>query len=183
MAACRKCGEKLDIPTAMVTGPRPPPPKKEPARREISQLELATMTASKAVATRQKRVRKKHRIIAWSPSSVTILIMFFVITGILCLLRYVILGNADLDIFVKAGLFMMLVGYLTVVVDGFGDSIMNGLLCLVVPFYFLYYLYSECDSWALRLLVGVLVPPFAPNAVMACYGGVMSVVGMMKSSM
>jgi len=182
MAVCRGCGAKLVVPRAMTSGPRPPPAKKEPAPK-AAVLERVTVTAAQAVAKRQKRVRNKNKIIAWSPSGVTILIMFFVLTGILCTLRYAVLRGSDLDLFVQTGLFIMLVAYLTVVADGFHDSIMNGLLCLVVPFYFVYYLYTQCDSWILRLLVGILIPTFGLNALLLAWEGAMGIVEMMKRTM
>jgi len=76
----------------------------------------------------------------------------------------------------------MAVLHLTVVVDAFSDNIMTGLLCLFIPFYSIFYLYSQCDSYVLRLAVGVLLAPFGWDGVARVYGLINGLLEMLRNS-
>lgn len=173
LVSCPKCGEKLSVPQAEILTPRPPP-REEKAPTGPSPLERTTVAAAQASIARRARVHKRKRIISWTPSVMTTWIIFFVVTLILCALRYWLLGKSDRDVLVYGGLVCLFVLHLTVVVDAFADNIMTGLLCLIIPFYSLFYLFTMCDSFVLRIAVGVLIIPFGPDAAMLCYKSVES---------
>ncbi|MEI6970128.1 MAG: hypothetical protein WCL44_01305 [bacterium] len=168
MAKCRACGVKLSVPNIAPAGPKPPPPR-EKAPEGPSPLERSTMTAFRAAHARRERVRKRKRIISWTPSLLTIWLIFIIGIILLGLLRFVLLGQSDREFIVKGALAALLVLHFTVVVDAFADNIMTGLLCLFIPFYSLFYLYTMCDSYILRLSVGILGVPFGLDAALATY--------------
>lgn len=171
LAACRSCGKKLRVPKMALTGPKPPPEKKKKVDEGPSPLERSTMTAFRAASARRERVHKRKRMISWTPTVLTTWLIFGIGTIVLCLLRFMLLGESDRSVLIHGALLAMLVLHFTVVVDAFADNIMTGLLCLFIPFYSVFYLYTLCDSYILRLAVGILVVPFGFDAARKVYEG------------
>jgi|APCry1669188910_1035180.scaffolds.fasta_scaffold86951_1 hypothetical protein len=181
LAACHICGRKLEVPHMEPTGPRPPPPKSKPVAQP---LDMGSMTVSRATSDRRLRAhaRTRRRLISWSPSVLSTWLIFVIGTAVLCLLRFVLLKGSDRDLFINGALICMAVLHLTVVVDAFSDNIMTGLLCLFIPFYSIFYLYSQCDSYVLRLAVGVLLAPFGWDGVARVYGLINGLLEMLRNS-
>jgi len=173
LATCRACGEKLNVPYAEMNAPRPPPQhQQEKPQTGPNPLERSTVAAANVAKARRSRVRKRKRVISWSPSVFTIWIIFVVGTLLLCLLRYWLFQESDRKVLIHGGLVCMFVLHMTVVVDAFAEDILTGVLCLIVPGYSLFYLFTMCDSYILRLGVGVLMIPFGMDAVKLCYESV-----------
>lgn len=168
LATCRSCGRKLNVPRIELAGPKPPP-QREKAKEGPSPLERTTVTAFRAANARRARVHKRRRIISWTPSVLTTWLIFGIGTIALCLVKVLLLNESDRDVLIQGALIWLLLLHLAVVVDAFADNIMSGLLCLFVPFYSLFYLYTMCDSYILRLAVGVMLVPFGWDAVVRSY--------------
>ena len=181
LATCGSCGEKLDIPHVELTGPRPPPQKEKP-KDGPSPLERNTMTAFRVASARRARVHKRKRIISWSPSVLTTWLIFGIGAIVVCLLRFVLLKDSELELLIKGGLACLLILHFTVIVDAFADSIMTGLLCLFVPFYSFFYLYTMCDSYVLRLAVGILLLPFGCDGAVRVYKLIDLLLAMLRKS-
>ena len=182
-ATCRSCGEKLNVPHTAPAGPRPPPQKKEKPRDGLSALERNTMTAFKASQTRRARVHKRRRIISWTPSVLTTWLIFIVGIVLMCLLRFWLFrGTSMEESLISGGLVCLGILHFVVVVDAFADSIMTGVLCLFIPFYSLFYLYTMCDSFILRLAVGILLVPFGADAVVRGFKLASDLIAMLRRS-
>ena len=167
MAVCPACGAKLDVPRREVIGPTAPA-RQEPSGQKPatpSPLERSTVTAFRAVSDRRKKFGRRRQIISWSPGPITLISIFILGTLILSLLRFVFLPPGDMAAFAKIGVLCLMVGHFTVVVDAFCENMMFGLLSLVLPGYSLFYLYTQCDSYVLRLAVGIMIIPFGMDAV------------------
>ncbi len=171
-AVCSKCGELLDVPLKEIVGTDVTSDNEE----DEEQTPMATMdrdllTVDKAVKRRKrKRKRKKRTVWVWSPSMPMVLAMFVGLTGVLTTLRWApILGPGDLAAFQKAGIACLLVGHFVCVADAFADTVMFGLLSLFVPFYSLVYLYTQCDSFIMRVVMGALVLAFGIDTSLLVY--------------
>ncbi len=192
-AMCRVCGAALEIPAGFVETPRAAMEKQKKKKKRISPGsqtdkifpgERSNVTVFEAMADqRERRLKRQKRRIVWSPNNATLIAMFVIGAGSLGLLRYgPVLGEADLAILKKAGIFTVFVVHMTVIVDAFRDNPMHGLLCTFVPFYSLYYVFWICDAYLLRVLVGVLGVPFGADFVMSIVNQVMTILGNMRGS-
>jgi len=169
---CRSCGKLLKLPAraSAPQAPRAKEPEKAAAPASVLPAERSTMTAFRAVEERSKKRKKRRAVWTWTPNSALLLAIFIAGTLILSLFRYTgILADSDKDIYIKFGMFALLVGHLTICVDAFNDNIMQGVLCLFVPFYSIYYLFAETDSFLLRVIIGIFLLPFSPDYVVMAY--------------
>jgi len=174
---CKECGGKLQIPEQVLRRSERYQKQQKKDADPISPLvamhrqqqqQRSTVTAAYDVSKHtMKRRAKGTRIWVWTPNKLTLLIIFIVGTGILSALRFLpFLGDEDLQAYRHFGAMAIGVAWLIVSVDAFHDNVMHGLLCIFVPFYFLYYLYSQCDSFLLRVGVGILLIPFGIDALL-----------------
>lgn len=188
-ALCKACGASLKLPRkAASKKPRAPEVSKKrddaddmvlssPKDSDGKYHERNTVTAAVAVNKRAKKRRGERKMLVWSPSRGTMLGIFLTMTIILSLLKYTgILGDADREMLIKAGMFMLGVGWIAIVVDAFQDHIMHGLLSLAIPPYAIWYLFAQCDSFILRIGVGVLLIPFGPDMAVLFWHSLIGVI-------
>jgi len=182
MAACGACGEKLNVPRAEVFVPAAPPPR--PTSKEAPLLERTTTSMEASIRKRRKRIHERMKITAWSPSPMTIWIIFIVGSLTLGITRYVILPShhGALETVKHFGPIVLLILHLTVCVDAFAENVMNGVIALFVPGYSLFYLYTQCDSYILRLAVGIMVVPCGQDSFNKCVEIVKWVIGMLEKA-
>lgn len=119
------------------------------------------------IADNSDVVRAEKMATAKSKSTVTgqtagSWVLFIALGGFMGYARYG--GNPSINVYM--GYVQLIAPYVViafivlVVLKAFKDSIFQGTLCLLVPFYWLYYLFSCCDDYYLRatitgLLVGI----------------------------
>jgi hypothetical protein len=71
------------------------------------------------------------------------------------------------DWFVTGGLWVLVAFHVTVIVDAFGDEAFQGVLCVLVPGYTIYYLFTHSDKYYLRGIAAAFLLVFAVDAVQA----------------
>lgn len=157
---CRKCRNSLKtesqvVPKAAIrvrkraAGDRQPAPLVD--RPPSETVNAAAVPAGSKPLLPKRKGANMHMVAAWA--------IFAVLALATGLLRYGnLLSPAQLDLFARISPFVFIFFHLLIVVKAFEDSVFNGILCLIVPFYSLYYLFMTCDSFYLRAVVaGTLV--------------------------
>jgi len=103
--------------------------------------------------TRERRDQgsRKLRVGAW--------LTFLVLGGALGYARYGgVLSGTQIGMIKQYGPLIILAFHLLILLKAFRDSMFSGMLCLLVPFYSLYYLFIISDDFILRgVVAGVLV--------------------------
>lgn len=173
--ACTKCGGALSTSPAAKevtapdasrlrlkrdTRPPPPPPGEEQAEEEPvpkvrapgdpmpSDSTFAQLISHNRPAPRQK-TSSKH-IMSW--------VMFIVLGGTMGFLRYGnILTTDQLDLAARYGPFVLLALHVVIILMAFKDSVFQGILCLLIPGYTLYYVLLLSDSFYMRALTAALL--------------------------
>ena len=115
----------------------------EPTKWQISQQ-----------AARDNRPKRKFELthLLWSA------ILFFVIGGIMGYLRYSggYLANHT-ELVRLYGPIIIITIHIFVLLNAFKDSVFQGTLCFLIPFYSLYYLFFVSDNFYLRAIAGGLL--------------------------
>ena len=94
-------------------------------------------------------------------SNVGAWLLFLALGGALGFLRYSkYLQPQHLEMIVKYGPYAVILLHIAVTLTAFQDTVFQGILCILIPFYSLYYLFLVTDAFYLRaagagLLVGV----------------------------
>ncbi len=193
--ACPSCGQKLALPEEVLAA-RPRAKEKPKPRVSVHGVsaedgqpvlpEEVGVTASMATgdrAKRRKRRQRKPRLAALVPSGPVLIVLFVIVTGILCMLRYSgALSGTDKEFLIKIGTGALLIGHLAVTVDAFSDNAMHGLLCLCVPCYSIYFLYAVSDSLFLRFAVGILLLPFGLDAALGTGEVIMGMIAWLRGA-
>lgn len=140
-AAKKPSGLKLKEESAHGGGIKPTPEIAEIAKRV------------KARADGRPKVRAQwanHPLVAWG--------VFIVLGGLSAWARFgKVLPEEYEQMMITWGPVVALFFHAMVVVDAFGDSVLNGSLSLIIPPYAIYYLFAVCDKFILRALYfGVL---------------------------
>ncbi len=148
--------------------PEPTKPKKklvlkeieDPTPEELGEPPAEEWTFSEQMeATRREAPKEKmtHHIASWA--------IFLVLGGLMGALKYGSIVEADLSTFWKYSPYIVIAFNLIVVIKALKEDIFQGLLCLLVPFYWVYYLFSVSDDFYMRavcagLLVGIAEDSF-----------------------
>lgn len=103
----------------------------------------------------RKRLRRRgstaHLLWPW--------IVFLVLAGILCYLRFV--PNAfDVDTLIKGAIYALVILHFTVVTMAFADDSFSGVLCAIIPGYSLFYLFVQASEYYLRSVVAAILLAF-----------------------
>ena len=103
--------------------------------------------ASKREAPKAKMT---HHIASWA--------IFLVLGGIMGALRYGNVVETDLSTVWRFSPYVVIAFNLIVVLKAFKEDMFHGLLCLLVPFYWVYYLFTVTDDFYMRAVcAGFLV--------------------------
>jgi len=85
-------------------------------------------------------------------------LVFVILGGALGYLRYGdFLEPDELALMIKYGPYALLIVHIIIVVAAFNDSVFQGILCLLIPFYSFYYLFIVSDLFMLRAITGALI--------------------------
>lgn len=111
--------------------------------------------------SRSPKPRKKARVVHhWYA-----LALFVVFGGTMAVLRYGnVLDAGRMDVLHTFAAPAAIVLHLLIVLKAFEDQVFQGILCLLVPFYSLYYLFAVSDAVYIRALVGGILVGIAQDA-------------------
>jgi hypothetical protein len=149
--ACRDCGTRFTAePADAPAGEHTPPVSVDPtpARPAEPAPEAAPVVIAARVSPKQrKRFRWSYQLKCW--------LVFVVVGAAAALLRYgAILGADTVDFIMSYGWLAVLALHLHITLTAFRDSILSGLLCLLVPFYSLYYVFWSFEDYMFRAVFG-----------------------------
>lgn len=133
-----------------------PPPKKfdKKKTKEDRNVQQYLPQAGKKLIRARKVTTFEVKVLPW--------ILFFVMLLIFGWMRY-IPGALAPDIhpmFIEGGVWALLLLHFAVICLAFGDDSFCGILCVVVPGYSVYYLFTQADQMLLRGLAGALMIVF-----------------------
>ena len=153
---CHECGTQLEKPGDQGNGrrikvryrPPPPPAITEPVPGEEEALEEESR---KQEDENVRKHRFAQRRTAW--------VVVFVLAAGSAFLRYGgILPDRYLQGMIRFGPLVMFLMHIWVVLRAFKDSVFEGILCLLVPFYSLYYVLAVTDEFFMRAVILGLLP-------------------------
>lgn len=181
---CMKCKAQVSVPgkvpetvvsdqpklrLTLKKEPAPPPPSPAPEKGR----KRAKADAARDVRNYMPKGGKARRARRVSTFEVAVLpwLVFVVLAVLLTWFRF---APPDLlnqyvapDLFVTCGIWALLFLHLSVVCLGFSDDAFQGLLCLIIPGYTLYYLFVQSDQMHLRAVVAALLLAFGWDAMIA----------------
>lgn len=104
-----------------------------------------------ASATYKRKMRMTHMAASW--------ILFVVLAAAMYLLRYTdTVASPWIDQVFAFGPYLLIALHIIILLQAFADSVFQGILCLLIPLYSLYYLFMVSDNFYLRAVVaGLLV--------------------------
>jgi len=159
---CHLCGEPLHKPQLMSLEPRPltrrlkinwNQPLNTPADETSAPVETnpAPAGAVREEGARPRKIRMSRPVGSW--------LLFLLLGGFMYYWRYQVgLSDSQIEQVRFFGPIIVLAFQVLISVRAFADSVFQGILCLIVPFYSLYYLLMVCDSYLLRaVVVAVLI--------------------------
>ncbi len=115
------------------------------------------------------RPRRRFRMETFLPVLKASL-LFAGLTALFVYLRYfrgytLFLEPSDLDLFRLGGAGAILFFHVVIVIEALTSSFLTGLLCLLLPGYSLYYLFTESDTFWLRAVILALAVAFGRDFV------------------
>ena len=168
---CRACNSPFKKPESAAAPVIAPPPKstsKLRVQRDTPPTPAATQEPAQATARQDgtggervvarierkenadKPVHVRQNLYSW--------LIFIILGGACGYLRY---GNGLspdwLAMFAEYGWIIMVAFHIIVVLKAFKDSVFQGVLCLLIPFYSLYYLFAVSDDFYMRSAIGGLL--------------------------
>jgi hypothetical protein len=169
---CDSCGAKLEAPVITRKTPRlggRPAPAAPPATPTVTTGEsaLKTMAISRfKQRTRRQKVRDRRRDKSTAVVMAQTWGLFAVLAAAFWFVRHknVLGGILSVDDTVTVALVVLGMLHLSMIAMAFRDEFFQGILCLLIPFYTLYYLLAVSDAFYLRALVGALLVGFGVDA-------------------
>jgi hypothetical protein len=172
--ACPKCQAPLSMPDAEPSIPdRFLPQHIRQAKAEAAAREAAnpgkTNVRLESISSQIHQKKRRVRFDSFMPT-VKAAVLFVVLTAILAYLRYfdgyqLFLAKDELDLLRLGGTVAILFFHVSIVIEALTNDFLTGILCLVVPGYSLYYLFTESDSFWLRAIMMSLIIVFGPDFV------------------
>jgi hypothetical protein len=150
---CRGCGHVLELPkleadpirlSVRKAPPPVPPPPLSPVRGAANgpPTEINAILSAKRAqsAGREKTLRRPKRWLG--------LAIFLLTAGLLAGLQYAGIANARVqDVYLQARYGFLGLAAALVLVEAFRDSVAQGVLCLLLPFYLPYYALTRLESY------------------------------------
>jgi len=126
----------------------------ESPKAEINRLAWEKLNNPAGQAEVQRQSKRMYSALTWKAW-----VVFFVVAIIAAVLRYS--GLVPKSILEQAAIYeavAVFVMYLIISLKAFQDSVFQGILCVLLPPYSLYYLFSASDDFYLRaVMAGVLI--------------------------
>lgn len=156
---CRSCGARLERP-AGGSAQKPKAQRKLSAtgrpREDAAEAEQEEKAEADRVWTGKKELSKKDmkaRVVHHRYA----LALFIVLGGLMAYLRYG--GGLPPDMLAREREYAMygLLGlHVAIILKAFEDNVFQGILCLLIPFYSVYYIAAESDSLYLKAIIGAV---------------------------
>ncbi len=182
---CHACGAQLEKPGGLeqaakrvaTKGSEKPPVKKHNlrlAKREETTSSTGIESSLKDIINPENHadrsdleLRPEAKTKAGVNHAVLAFILFLILGGAMGYLRYGhVLPQNILDYSVQYSWIAVLVLHFIIVIKAMADSIMQGILCLLVPGYSLYYLFGVTDEFYLRAIVAGLLVGIGQDAAL-----------------
>lgn len=167
---CPKCAQPMTLPDEEKgTGVSLLPERIRKAKEEAQaaktaqgdQPDVNLTDISKNIHTTQKRRKRAELVIP----TLKAIVLFLILALLFGYIRYfegyqLILDQDSLETVRFAGFIGVLFFHIVIVIEAMTDEFVNGLLCLLIPGYSLYYLFTSSDSFYLRAIMLSLVIVF-----------------------
>lgn len=129
-----------------------------PDKRDIPLLDITSQ-----IHHRKRRVRMDSLM-----PTAKAFALFLVLTAVFVYLRFfngyqLFLAKDDLALLRIGGTVAILFFHVSIVIEALTNDFLTGLLCLLVPGYSLYYLFTESDSFWLRAIMMALIIAFGKD--------------------
>jgi len=179
---CLKCKWQVPIPVrkpdlaatsklklAIAKPPEPPPTpviptqfNRKKARAESQNDVLKYLPQGSKRKTRTRKITIfEIKVLPW--------LVFIVLLLVLGWIRHVpgVLAPDTHQMFIKSGVWALVLMHVAVVLLAFGDDVFSGVLCSIIPGYSVYYLFTQADQILLRGLVAALLIVFGWDFALA----------------
>jgi hypothetical protein len=179
---CRGCGRALSRPEPVALKPKPrlsvaTPSRDDQVEDEEQPSELSSSglwPGTRKLTAADTRARVVHHRYAWA--------LFVVLGGLLAYGRYGGgFGPSQMAMQHELSLIGLGVLHLLVILKAFEDSVFQGILCLLVPFYTLYYIFFVTDAVYLRALIGAMLICIGQDGAVQLQQGLMRFSDMVQS--
>lgn len=176
---CMKCKGQVPIPVrqpdisasaskpklSIAKPPEPPPapvPPPKPAKLDRKKAKAEAKKDVKKYLPQAGKRRIRARKVTTFEVKVLPWILFFVLLLAFGWMRYIpgALAPHIHPQFVQGGVWALLLLHVSVICLAFGDDAFAGILCIVIPGYSIYYLFTQADQMLLRALVAALMIVF-----------------------
>lgn len=150
---CRACGTRF-VPSAA----EEPTPDGQPAPHASAPSEPVVIITeapdavvpAKVVPRLRKRFRMTYQLKCWT--------VFASLGGVILLLRYSrLLGSDSTEALAEYGPYVVIGFWFYVTFRAFRESILSGILCLLVPFYAIYYAFWCFEDYMFRAIFGAVL--------------------------
>jgi hypothetical protein len=99
-------------------------------------------------------------------------LVFGVLATVFAWVRYSpgVLPQHQLDLLIRGGVWALAFLHLSIVASAFSDESLQGVLCLLIPGYSLYYLFVQSDQFMVRAVAAALIVGFGWDTAVASVG-------------
>lgn len=179
---CFKCKGKIPVPARQqvsdtveklrLGGTKPQAPRTtdsevEPPTGELHAGDRRYSVTQNFFPDARKRVKRRKanmfalRVMPW--------LTFVLLGAVFAWLRYSpgVLPKHQLDLLIQGGVWALVFLHLSIVAYAFSDEAFQGVLCLIIPGYSLYYLFVQSDQFMLRAVVAALLVGFGWDTAVA----------------
>lgn len=153
----------------VIEKPAPPPPPVVPPPKKKRWAAKAKNSKSVGSYLPKTTPRRRSRKISNFEVKVLPWLVFVLLALVLSWLRFWP-GALAADIeptFISSGVGILFFLHLTIVCLAFTDDAFSGILCLIIPGYSIYYLFTQADQMILRATVGALMIAFGWDFLVA----------------
>jgi len=169
---CNACGEPLKKPeTAPALQKTKPSIKKtlslankEPETKPDESTEPTKWQISqKALKDSRPKEETHSSHLMWSS------LIFFILGGVMLYLRYCggyLSTKSSIDMIRVYGPIAFIIIHIIIIIKAFKDTVFQGVLCMIIPFYSIYYLFAVSDDFYMRAIVGGLMVGIGQDTAM-----------------
>lgn len=180
---CMKCKGQVPVPShqgdptvpvtrlklALAKVPEPPPaPVPPPGKYDKRKAKAVDKKNVQQYMPRGGKQRVRSRKASTFEVKVLPWLLFVVLLLVFGWLRYASVLPPDVhQMFIRGGVWSLLLLHISVICLAFGDDVFSGILCFIIPGYSIYYLFNQADQILLRGLVAALLIVFGWDFMLA----------------
>ena len=167
---CKSCGHPLG--TSAPPGTQPPPPESRPKRKLRAVSAPSSQTTPENAGETEEQTKSQWQFVgeqkpAQPETSGLALSHIFASWGLFAVVAAISAAAKYVMYFPEIttyGPYLLLAFQVAILMKAFKDSMFQGTLCLLVPFYSFYYLFFICDDFYLRAIIGGLTVGIAEDS-------------------